>query len=1482
MRHIIKSYLKTFFKKNYVSTFGILLFIITLATVIIGMLATPLQLNNRINYLAKHNTSYNSILDTRSMNYDPKFTYNYFYLNKEINNKDTNYTKLSELYIKAINSELEQNFTNTSTDKKENNLYIYDSNNLEDKVKIDFIGNLINSDLFRYRNGALIKTESYIFNKDYNNDQNNLNSFSNISNQVLNRIISDFHQSMSDGISLDNNAKYDYVVSEFYKAYSRFNSFLTINEINLIDKPILTLKFTEILNKLNDNKIDEITKFLVKQLQDLKNKIKDHQKERIYLPSFLVFSDKFSKVLSDEKFLYDDRIYIVDQLLDNVENFVLQTKKTFKIQQSSVGQLLPFLTLQLTSDNQIFKNTNKDFNQIQFDKNHKNSEFAKKWDVNINYQQKVNPTQIVISSSYAKARNLKINDEFIIPSSNISDIYLSLINKKDAYYLGSINSKIVGIGSTFDDIVSKNSATDYFQDKTSYVVGYTSKEFINSIRNSRWNFSNKFDTSYQVNFRVKNLNNSTSKDLNKHFIIKFDNWSDESYSVFDKSSSLITEWYSLRTSQAISSIKVQVIIYIVIGIFVLLLSFVFINFALKKEMNETRRQIGIFKSFGYKVVELSWIFALKTWLTMFFGLIIGYILSIPIQIYSSSNFVNSVTFTFNSIYISPLLIIFLILIIPFIFLMGSYWASIIYIKEPFLSLMNNLKKSKRTKSGAITNLLSKHNIGFNYRMRLSFIKNAKGKFAVVQILFGFASLTYTLLFVAQAILFQSINQSLATIKQDVITKSMWNVNKKIDNTSTNDKLSYTNKNDPKTRQTLSYHDLNKKNINTYLNNDSKQTDIRYRVELFLKLLNNTFNSLSNEKKVSMILPLDYAKKTLTPFLQPGKTDKNDYEVLIKDNQYYLSYISRFNLYNQNQKWQSALNDFKNNKEIKLTLNDLSKKHDSSDLFYDLNHPKKDELQNTIIGLQSTRNNSNNTLFLSSFAKIFSYKLVQAYSLFQVVSHYKQFNNDINKAWMHLQKDNDLLSFNPDDQKYWTIANNPLLEKIINKNLKNKPNKDKKELFDTTSNFSIDSLLNSTNLSNASQSILLASMIMQDLNNKLENNPIVSFNQMFYDSSTDLLSAVIRVSNSDILNPGSYALNLYRLKDHNFGDVNQFLNFKGVSIKGFQDLSKLPEKHNNLPTFNVIVPYYYVKSKNLDINSKIVVETRTTFVKKFVLNVVGINKSETLSISKTPDIFLDYDLFANEMFSEDLYKNNNPLIFNQLWSKNKILEGTINFTKLDDSFKTIKYYGNNLAIDIRKDAPIFLSMYSNIFTEFNNFISKYQELDQQNDIYNTPNPAITTLSRLNSKLFNFNLVKQTISKITTITNQVMSLFILLVSLLLTIILVVVMNIVVDESKKTILTLRAIGYENSEVNWIVMGSYIIGAIISFIIAYLLSNLIWWSFLYYVSYKWHIYIFLAFDFKTLFVTFSVIAFVLFIGWLFSHKQVKKTALTQVTQAE
>ncbi|MBY7704435.1 hypothetical protein JIY74_29835 [Vibrio harveyi] len=129
----------------------------------------------------------------------------------------------------------------------------------------------------------------------------------------------------------------------------------------------------------------------------------------------------------------------------------------------------------------------------------------------------------------------------------------------------------------------------------------------------------------------------------------------------------------------------------------------------------------------------------------------------------------------------------------------------------------------------------------------------------------------------------------------------------------------------------------------------------------------------------------------------------------------------------------------------------------------------------------------------------------------------------------------------------------------------------------------------------------------------------------------------------------------------------------------------------------------------------------------------------------------------------------------------------------------------------------------MFDEFNDFISFYKNVDTQVDVYNTSNPTPGKNSRLNSKLLSYSLGKQGIEKVLKIIYRIMAIFIVLTTFLLVIILVVIMNIVVGESKKTILVLRAIGYKDFEVNWIVMGSYVIGAIISFILAYSLSNAI-----------------------------------------------------------
>jgi putative ABC transport system permease protein len=59
------------------------------------------------------------------------------------------------------------------------------------------------------------------------------------------------------------------------------------------------------------------------------------------------------------------------------------------------------------------------------------------------------------------------------------------------------------------------------------------------------------------------------------------------------------------TIKGLENIKIQVIIYIVLGIIVLVLAFIFINFIIKKELNQSRVQIGIFKAMGYTHRELS-------------------------------------------------------------------------------------------------------------------------------------------------------------------------------------------------------------------------------------------------------------------------------------------------------------------------------------------------------------------------------------------------------------------------------------------------------------------------------------------------------------------------------------------------------------------------------------------------------------------------------------------------------------------------------------------------------------------------------------------------------------------------------------------------------------------------------------------------------------------------------------------------------------
>jgi hypothetical protein len=122
-------------------------------------------------------------------------------------------------------------------------------------------------------------------------------------------------------------------------------------------------------------------------------------------------------------------------------------------------------------------------------------------------------------------------------------------------------------------------------------------------------------------------------------------------------------------------------------------------------------------------------------------------------------------FNYAHIYTGALFLVILIVIIPAIFLLTSYISTLIYLKEPTLSLLSNGAKISKVniKPSPLVRYLDKHNKGFTYRLQRAFVRRSVGKFTVVQILFAVASLSYTLIFGAQTLLYAMVNQGFSAL-----------------------------------------------------------------------------------------------------------------------------------------------------------------------------------------------------------------------------------------------------------------------------------------------------------------------------------------------------------------------------------------------------------------------------------------------------------------------------------------------------------------------------------------------------------------------------------------------------------------------------------------------------------------------------------------------------------------------------------------------
>lgn len=167
-----------------------------------------------------------------------------------------------------------------------------------------------------------------------------------------------------------------------------------------------------------------------------------------------------------------------------------------------------------------------------------------------------------------------------------------------------------------------------------------------------------------------------------------------------------------------------------------------IAFFIKKDITNAKRQIGVLKSLGYHRFELSFIFTFNIIFTTLIGCLLGWALSIPLQMYFTGSNLYSIGLPLSSFYFNPLIFVSATIFIPLIFIGMSFLISFILLSRTALDLIYDLKGSnlsfrpKKVKKGR---KYAHFGLTFNVDLSFTFALKSLGKWIMVLIVLAFSS-----------------------------------------------------------------------------------------------------------------------------------------------------------------------------------------------------------------------------------------------------------------------------------------------------------------------------------------------------------------------------------------------------------------------------------------------------------------------------------------------------------------------------------------------------------------------------------------------------------------------------------------------------------------------------------------------------------------------------------------------------------------------
>ncbi|RUO86210.1 ABC transporter permease [Spiroplasma endosymbiont of Megaselia nigra] len=166
-----------------------------------------------------------------------------------------------------------------------------------------------------------------------------------------------------------------------------------------------------------------------------------------------------------------------------------------------------------------------------------------------------------------------------------------------------------------------------------------------------------------------------------------------------------------------------------------------IAFFIKKDITNAKRQIGVLKSLGYHRFELSFIFTFNIIFTTLIGCLLGWALSIPLQMYFTGSNLYSIGLPLSSFYFNPLIFVSATIFIPLIFIGMSFLISFILLSRTALDLIYDLKGSnlsfrpKKLKKGR---KYAHFGLTFNVHLSFTFALKSLGKWIMVLIVLAFS------------------------------------------------------------------------------------------------------------------------------------------------------------------------------------------------------------------------------------------------------------------------------------------------------------------------------------------------------------------------------------------------------------------------------------------------------------------------------------------------------------------------------------------------------------------------------------------------------------------------------------------------------------------------------------------------------------------------------------------------------------------------